>query len=141
MQPLCRPNDRASVVVVEPGGTNRNETKNTGPMGVCGRANTSAMHSQCIAQPHIPDVQWGHWGHHPRVREARVGCNHKIPSTTIIGCGGEHRKQANNMVLVRAGNIAQSNVTVPTLFFSTSTVPAFTTIVVVTFTTGHFQPK
>ena len=110
-------NNRASVVVVEPGGTNRNETKNTGPMGVCGRANTSAMHSQCIAQPHIPDVQWGHWGHHPRVREARVGCNHKIPSTTIIGCGGEHRKQANNMVLVRAGNIAQVNVTVPTLFF------------------------
>ena len=98
-------NNRASVVVVEPGGTNRNETKNTGPMGVCGRANTSAMHSQCIAQPHIPNVQWGHWGHHPRVRKARVGCNHKIPSTTIIGCGGEHRKQANNMVLVRAGNI------------------------------------
>ena len=48
-------NNRASVVVVEPGGTNRNETKNTGPMGVCGRANTSAMHSQCIAQPHIAD--------------------------------------------------------------------------------------
>ena len=27
------------------------------------------------------------------------------------------------------------------VFFSTSTVPAFTTIKVVTFTTGHFQPK
>ena len=36
-----------------------------------------------------------------------MGCNHKIPSTTIIGCGGEHRKQANNMVLVRAGNMAE----------------------------------
>ena len=70
-----------------------------------------------------------------------MGCNHKIPSTIIIGCGGEHRKQANNMVFVRAGNIAKVNLTVPTLFFSTSTVPAFTTIKVVTFTTGHFQPK
>ena len=36
-----------------------------------------------------------------------MGCNHKIPSTTIIGCWGEHLKQANNMVLVRAGNIAE----------------------------------
>ena len=36
-------NNRASVVVVEPGGTNRNETKNTGPMGVCGRANKGSV--------------------------------------------------------------------------------------------------
>ena len=70
-----------------------------------------------------------------------MGCNHEIPSTTIIGCGAEHREQANNMVLVRAGNIAEVNVTVPTLFFFTSTVPAFTTIKVVTFRTGQFQPK
>ena len=44
-----------------------------------------------------------------------MACNHKIPSTTIIGCGAEHREQAKNMVLVRAGNIAEVNVTVPTL--------------------------
>ena len=45
-----------------------------------------------------------------------MGCNHEIPSTTIIGCGAEHREPASNMVLVRAGNIAEVNVTVPTLF-------------------------
>ena len=45
------------------------------------------------------------------------------------------------MVLVRTGNIAEVNVTVPALFFSTSIVPAFTTMKVVTFTTGQFQPK
>ena len=46
-----------------------------------------------------------------------MGCNHNIPSTTIIGFGGEHRKQANNMVLVCACNRAEVNVTVPTPFF------------------------
>ena len=44
-------------------------------------------------------------------------CNHEIPSITIIGCAAEHREQSNNMVLVRTGNIAEFNVTVPTLFF------------------------
>ena len=52
-------NNQANVVVVEPRGTNRNETKNTGLSGVCGRANTSPMHYKCIPEPHIPDVQWG----------------------------------------------------------------------------------
>ena len=59
-----------------------------------------------------------------------------------MGCGAEYREQANNMVLVRTGNIVEVNVTVPTLFFfATSTVPAFATRKVVTFTTAHFQPK
>ena len=47
-------NKRASVVVVEPSGTNENKTKDTGPIGVSGRANTSSMHNKCINQPHIP---------------------------------------------------------------------------------------
>ena len=41
----------------------------------------------------------------------------EIHSTTIIGCGAQHREQANNMVLNRTGSIAEVNVPAPKLSF------------------------
>ena len=66
-QVLCRlsgNNKRAGVVVFKLPRITRNETKNTGLIGVSGKADTSPMHNKCVAKPHIPNAQWGH---HPKV--------------------------------------------------------------------------
>ena len=111
-------NNRASVVVIEPQSTNGNETKNTGLIGVSGRANTSRMHNKCIPQPHIPGVQWGQWATYQGSGMPVCDATTKCPAQPSLGVGFNiGNKHANHMVLFRTGNIAEVNVTLPTLFF------------------------